>query len=551
MTQPNDPPRQPILVVGAGPTGLTAAAELARRGVAVRCIDRAAGPSPHSKALGVWPRTLEILDRLGATGLIAERGLPLESFRYYSSGRQIADIRFRDATRPVVLPQPDVEAILRESLARAGGRTEWNTQLIDLEQRADGVTALLRGADGSERYETFSHLVGSDGASSAVRKLSGVAFDGETYPLTFVVADVRIDGDLEHDVNHYFCSPRGILVAAGLPAGHFRIFTSAPPGSSREDITLGLVRQLLDERGPGGLTVHTPTWISGFSVHARHAAAWRIGRVFLAGDAAHIHSPAGGQGLNTGVTDAHNLAWKLALVWHGHARAELLDSYAPERSQVAQSVVRQAHLQTRAWLLQKTYQVVLRDAAVRAISALRLADLAYVPTLAGLRTVYQVTEAGDTSGGRAGGITSGALIPNRLVWDRRAVRRIPLRRALSDSRYTLLIAGVSSRLLPGPARRLLDWVLTTCPELVDVRLLDTRHNLCGATDPVVTSPRRFRREPVVALVRPDHHVALSRRARDAAEIHELLRACLPPRTPHPLGPPEPATAGPPIGADQS
>jgi 3-(3-hydroxy-phenyl)propionate hydroxylase len=543
MNQTDDPLRHPVLVVGAGPTGLTAATELGRRGVAVRCVDRAPAPSPYSKALAVWPRTLEIFERLGGARLAGERGMPMESFRYYSSGRRIARIRFDDTTRPMVLPQPDVEELLAESLAKTGERIQWGTELVALERRTGGVVARLRGSGGEERSEEFSYVLGCDGANSSVRGLSGIGFEGETYPLMFVVADVRIDGNLAHDANHYFCSPQGIVVVAGLPAGHFRIFTSAPPGVSREDLTLDLVRRLVHERGPGGLTVHSPTWISGFSVHARHAATWRVDRVFLAGDAAHIHSPAGGQGLNTGVGDAYNLAWKLALVWHGHARTDLLDTYEPERSQVARAVVRQADVQTRAWLLQKKHHVALRDAAVRAISGLRLANLAYVPSLAGLRTVYP-TGAGDTAGRRTGGITTGALLPDRMVWDERRVRRIGLRQALGDGRFTLLVSAAGSAPLPGVATTLLDWVRTTYPDLVEVRFLDTRDTLRDTIDPRSTASRRFATGPVLALVRPDQHVALCRPARDASAIHDLLRMILRPPTPPVRRVPHPASTGP-------
>ncbi|GGR75295.1 hypothetical protein GCM10010284_05170 [Streptomyces rubiginosohelvolus] len=382
------PQQRPVLVVGAGPSGLTAAVELTRRGVPVLCVDRAEGPSTSTKALGVWPRTLELLRRMGADEEIRRRVLPQRAMRYYSEGRVIADLRFRDPdVQPVCLPQPDVEAMLRDALAEAGGRIAWGTELVGFQQDGPAVEAVLRGPDGTERTEEFSWVVGADGARSRVREHLDIGFEGATHELSFVVADIELDGPLEPDVTHYFCSPRGILVTCGLPSGRFRVFTSAPPGLRRDDVDLAAVQKLVDERGPGGITLRDPDWISVFAVHSRHADRTREGRVFLLGDAAHIHSPAGGQGLNIGMADAHNLAWKLALCWHGRSGTALLESFERERAQTARAAIRQADAQTRIWLLNKPHQVALRDNALRVASALRLFHLDYLPWLAGQRTV--------------------------------------------------------------------------------------------------------------------------------------------------------------------
>lgn len=381
--------QRPVLVVGAGPSGLTAAVELTRRGVPVHCVDRAEGPSTSTKALGVWPRTLELLRRMGADEEIRRRVLPQRAMRYYSDGRVIADLRFEDPdVQPVCLPQPDVEAMLRDALAEAGGRIAWGAELTGFQQDGPAVKAVLRDRDGTERTEEYSWVVGADGARSRVREHLDIAFEGATHELSFVVADIDLDGPLEPDVTHYFCSPRGILVTCGLPSGRFRVFTSAPPGLRRDDVDLAAVQKLVDERGPGGIELRDPDWISVFAVHSRHADRTREGRVFLLGDAAHIHSPAGGQGLNIGMADAHNLAWKLALCWHGRSGTALLDSFEHERAQTARAAIRQADAQTRIWLLDKPHQVALRDNALRLASALRLFHLDYLPWLAGQRTVY-------------------------------------------------------------------------------------------------------------------------------------------------------------------
>jgi 3-(3-hydroxy-phenyl)propionate hydroxylase len=502
------PSPYPVLVVGAGPVGLTSGTELLRRGVPVRCVDRAPAPSPLSKALLVWPRTLEILRRLGGQSHISERAMPLEAFRYYSSGTPVGTIAFRPRTKPVIMPQPDVEALLLDALGQAGGAVEWSTELLTIEQHPDRVTAVLRGPDGEVRSADFSHVVGGDGASSTVRELLGIGFEGLTYPNTFVVADAEMDGGLSHDTSHYYCSPKGVLVTCGLPNGRFRVFTSAPPDLPRDGVTLEQVQRLVDERGPGGLTLRNPTWVSAFSVHARHAERTRDGRVFLVGDAAHIHSPAGGQGLNTGVGDAYNLAWKLALVHRGLAGEELLDTVETERRQVAEAIVRQADLQTRAWMLGKPYQRAIRDVLLRAASAVRLADLWYVPWLAGFRTVYQDPQGGRPE--RAGGFTRGALVGDRTVWDARTSRRTPLREALDDLRHTLLLVTDGGP-LPATARRAVETAAERYGDLMDVRTLDTSAPALrdGLPAEVSAVGRRTGSRPALVLVRPDQHVALA------------------------------------------
>ncbi|MET9496566.1 FAD-dependent monooxygenase [Streptomyces sp. NPDC006552] len=518
---------RPVLVVGAGPVGLTAATELQRRGVPVRCVDSAQGPSPLSKALAVWPRTLELFRRLGGGARIERYGLPIESLRYHSQGREVARIRFDRRTRPATLPQPDAEALLAEALHTAGGKVEWDVELVSLDQRPEGVRAGLRGPDGTVVEEEFSYVVGCDGANSTVRRLLGIPFEGTTYESFFALADVRIEGDLVHDANYYFCGPKGIVVLVGLPGGRFRVFTAAPPGTGRGDIDLPLLQRLVDERGPGGLRLTEPTWTTGFAVHARHAERTREGRIFLAGDAAHIHSPAGGQGLNTGVQDAHNLAWKLALAHTGQAGDTLLDSYARERGQVARTVIRQADLQTRAWTPGKRWQVALRDAALRTASALRLPNIGYVPMLAGLTTVYRDSAAVGPRG-RAGGFTTGALVPDHPVWDPRTHRRTPLRLALDDLKLTLLVATPHGVAVPDEAETLAAELREQLGESVDVRYLDTTSGVLSDTADQAPYLARPDKRCTLALARPDGYVAVCGAEDGARLVRDWLRTALAP-----------------------
>ncbi len=505
-----------VLVIGAGPVGLMATAELLRRGVPVTCVDRAAAPSPLSKALLVWPRTMEVLRDHDHGGIVVSEGLPVESFRYYSSARLVARLRFNSATRPVVLPQPDVVRLLLGAVQRLGGTVGWGCGVEDLAQDAAGVRAVVTGSAGRSRELRSGYGLGCDGAGSTVRERLGVAFEGSTYEHTFMLADVRVDGPLQHDAVHYFCSAQGVLVLIGLPGGRYRVFTSGTPGMHAEDVDLPLLQHMVDARGPGGLRLYDDVWTSTFSVHARRAARYRVGRVFLAGDAAHIHSPAGGQGMNTGILDAHALAWRLAMVHHGHAAPPLLDGYEPERAQVARGVVQQSDRQTRAWLLTRRSHVAARDAGARLASASRLLDRVYAPQLTGNRTTYAPAGLDPRLERRRGALRCGALVPDAPIGT--TTGAIGLRRLLSPGRYTLLVwsrqAAVSVELAAVALRCAAHHGGLETRFLIGDRLLDpARATAARRRNPLTAAA-------LVVLVRPDGHVdAIA----DADDLHLLVK----------------------------
>ena len=258
--------------------------------------------------------------------------------------------------------------------------------------RSRDLTAILEHPDGRVERATAPWLVGCDGAGSTVRAQLGIAFAGATYPAHFVLGDAYAEVGaggtaLAPDEAHYFQSPSGVLVVVALPGGLYRFFASVPrPPAGGVD--LELVQRLVDERGPGGLTLRDPQWCSGFRVHCRQADTFQVGRAFLVGDAAHVHSPAGGQGLNTGLQDAHNLAWKLAEVVRGRAPHSLLESYTVERHPVARRVLRDTDVQTRAWMVRHGGLVTARDAAIRLAHRSGLIERSYLPVLAGRRLRY-------------------------------------------------------------------------------------------------------------------------------------------------------------------
>jgi 2-polyprenyl-6-methoxyphenol hydroxylase-like FAD-dependent oxidoreductase len=349
-----------VLVVGAGPVGLTMAAELARHGVRARVIDRAPNPLPYCRALGITPRTLEVWDDMGIARSMIERGLWLTGMRSV-----IADGPAQDEHAPPLglpfaplgLPQYETEGVLTDHLGAYGVAVERGCELTALSQDEDGVDATIRTADGSVDQARFAYVVGCDGAHSTVRKAAGIGFDGEAYPWPFMLGDVHIDWDLPYGmafraVRPVKDAPPDMFIAIPLPEpGRYRVSMLAPPalvpaGGTEHGIqaemkgpSLADLQTIADDMIPGRPRLDDLRWSSIFRISMRLASQYRQGRLFIAGDAAHIHPPTGGQGMNTGIQDAYNLAWKLALVLRGRGRSELLDTYDAERHPVGSDVV--------------------------------------------------------------------------------------------------------------------------------------------------------------------------------------------------------------------
>ncbi len=374
-----------VLIVGAGPVGLTLAASLQARGVDVVLVDRAAEVARTSRAAVIHARTLEVLHTIDVTDELVRRGVIVPRFTLRDRDRALLTIDFDGLPTPhpytLMLPQDITEDVLTARLAELGGRVHRPYELVRLEQDGDGVTATVAGGE----TVRASYVVGADGMHSAVREQAGIGFVGDTYGQSFVVADVHLDWEFdEREVMLYF-APAGLLVVAPLPGGRHRIVATAdvaPEHPDRDDI-----QALLDARGPRKrpALVRDVVWSSRFRVHHRLADRYREGRVFLAGDAAHVHSPAGGQGMNTGIQDAVALAARLARVLRDGAGERILDGYEAERRPIAADVVAFTDRMTRVATVDRpavrrirnaTLRVLGRIPAVRRKIALKLSELA-------------------------------------------------------------------------------------------------------------------------------------------------------------------------------
>jgi 2-polyprenyl-6-methoxyphenol hydroxylase-like FAD-dependent oxidoreductase len=332
-----------VVVVGAGPTGLTLACGLREAGVAVRVLDGAAGPAVTSRALGLQPRGVEVLDRLGALGDLPERALPIREVVITVEGRELARLQVGlsmerlGGRTGLIISQAEIEAALRDRLAELGGIVDWDQRVTGLDARADGVSVRLD--DGDELDAGW--VVGADGAHSIVRKSLGVGFPGVPLVERFLLADVHAALDRSRDAASTWMRGPELLAAFPLPGSDlWRVMAPAPPRFGDEPRSDQIVDYLGARLGAeAGASIRTVEWTSSFRIQRRLADTYRRGRVLLAGDAAHIHSPLGGQGMNTGIGDAENLAWKLALVIGGRAGDSLLDTYEAERRPIAEDVL--------------------------------------------------------------------------------------------------------------------------------------------------------------------------------------------------------------------
>ena len=338
---------KPILVVGAGPVGMTMASEVARYGVPVRIVDKAAQRTDKSKALVLWSRTLELLDRGGGADPFVNAGFKAEAANFTAHGKVISRVSTENVQSPypygLMLPQSETERLLEERLGTLGVFVERRVELTSFQRRSEGLDAMLRHTDGREEAVSTDWLVGCDGAHSAVRHGLGAPFAGETLKSDWMLADAHMTG-YPHPDNEFSVSWHhdGVFVIFPISPGRYRILADLPATGAEQPPTptLEQVQAIIDRRGPGGLKVFDPIWLAGFRINGRKVASYRWGRAFLAGDAAHVHSPAGGQGMNTGMQDAFNLAWKLALVARKTCDEHLLESYSPERSAVGDAVLK-------------------------------------------------------------------------------------------------------------------------------------------------------------------------------------------------------------------
>lgn len=439
-----------VLIVGAGPVGLFLANECARRGLRWRIIEKRAAQSEHSKALAIFPRTMEIFDMAGLAAPFLEAANRVTAISVVTPERTLAHMPFapKNSTYPFVamVPQDVTEHLLVQALRGRGGSVEYQTSFVSGVQHADSVSVTLdRNGDSETLSARF--VVGCDGAHSAVRQSLDLSFEGGEYKEHFMLADIETNALPANEMQ--LCpNSQGPLAIFPMSATRRRIVAmiEKPEGDAP---SLDLVRRMLAERAPAGIEARHLHWTGYFYIHHRRASQLRKGRMFVAGDAAHIHSPFGGQGMNTGLQDVWNLAWKLDLFLRGHGDEALLDSYTAERVPVIKGVIDTTDFLTRAMGTPSRLAEALRDAVIPLVSRLAPFQHAMVQRLSELGIAYHGSPIVDGPGTRYiddsmrnGGILSRSL----LVLDEDAdAATIAAARNLADAMKHVLELRVVSR----------------------------------------------------------------------------------------------------------
>ncbi|TPG31158.1 FAD-dependent monooxygenase [Mycolicibacterium hodleri] len=506
-------PDTDVLVVGAGPTGLTTAIELARRGIGVRMVDKVM-PRPYaeSRAEGLHAKSLEIFERQGLLAPVLEQGRVLAGFAFRSGGRRLGELSAGGLDSPhayaVLLPQSEIERIQIERLAELGVDVQRPVELVHMQQEGGAVRAHLLAGDGNHSEVTARYLVAADGGHSVVRKSLGIPFSGHALQGAYVMDAVAdFAAEPPPDRGTFILGRGGFLVVGHRPDGTYRIALSLPAHDQRisaDRPTRDELQMLLDDFPEMEIRLRSISWSSAFFISSRAVDRLRHGRVFLAGDAAHIHSPVGGQGMNTGIQDAVNLGWKLAIAIQARGGERLLDSYDAERLPIIRRLIASTTTSTKPLLWHNPVAVAARNSLLRLVMRLPPLQTALFDSFTGFSVRYR---SGAFVAAKRHAMGSRGPLPGEIAPEAdRGGRRWYLLWG-DDTRHQLLIFGD-----PSAARdRALAWAQQHC-ELVRPIVVAVQ-SLADDPDVVLDPTGALRRRYAVTssgalyLVRPDGYIA--------------------------------------------
>ena len=512
-----------VLIVGGGPTGLMLANQLARRGVRVLIIDRHAGPAQQTRAMAVHARTLEIYAKLGIAKRALELGRRGNGANMWSGGRlrariPLGEIGQRMSPFPFVLMlgQDDNERILGDRLREFGIAVQWNTELVALKQSPDRVSATIRQPDGTTRTVTAAYVGGCDGGRSTVREVCGITFPGAPYEHVFFVADTEAVGPMvPEELNVYLWRDGFHLFFPMRGKDRWRVIGILPERLRGKDgLAFDELIPAIRQEAGADLTFRECSWFSTYRIHHRAAERFRDRRCFLLGDAAHVHSPAGGQGMNTGLQDAYNLAWKLALVVQGRADEALLDSYEAERMPVAQRLLRStdrafALIVSESWFAGIFRTQIMARIAARAMTVERIRKLAF-RTISQIGIRYRSSPLSQTLNGVP---KAAPQAGDRFPWLKLKLQASgpvqDLFEALDDMRFNLLVIGQSVPTSESPASG----------ELISVHAIPGNpHNRDELARLGIAGPAFY-------LLRPDGYIGLAGTRLGQSDVERYLSEC--------------------------
>jgi 2-polyprenyl-6-methoxyphenol hydroxylase-like FAD-dependent oxidoreductase len=501
----------PVLIVGAGPTGMTAALELSRLGIAVRLIDKKDKPETTSRAIGVQARTLELLEQRGLASSLVKHGNPGLAFSLYGNGKRIWRLDFEGISSKynylLFVSQAETENVLREALDKAGVTIERSLAFLALGQadRDTKLTAVLQHKDGSLEQVECSYLIDAEGAHSIARGTVGLHFAGKSHVESYALGDLHIDGDLVETDFHIFSSEHGFMSMFPMGGRRFRVMADNPinqpsrgTGPSLEEL-----QQIYDQRSHIPAKLRDMSWSSWFRINSRMVNRLQVGRVFLGGDSAHIHSPAGAQGMNTGMQDAINLCWKLAMVMKGQARPELLETYNEERIPIIQTVLKKTEATNDAIASEsRLFRFVFNHVAPWLVGMQNVQNNA-AEHMSQLALNYRESPL-SLPGGNSGELRAGDRLPDLPVTllhsegsSETQPRPATIFSLLSPSLFTLLYCNI-----PDPAKTHSEIQSAIGPwhHLMRAQLIAANHSHNRAE-------KYFGASPLIILVRPDGYAA--------------------------------------------
>ncbi len=518
----------PVLIIGAGPTGLLMACELARRGIKFRIIDKKPERTLTANAVGIQPRTLELLDNLGLVHQFLKLGHECSAIHLHEGGNDLARISFEHLDSIyhfiLALPQSETERLLNEHLMEQGQEVERPLELTALTQENQLLTCTLTSLEnGQSEILRCDWLIACDGANSKVRELCQIPFPGQDLTEQFMVANAEMSSFLSNNEVHLFFNPGTLLITVPFGSHHYRIGVNLHQ-SPRKFLIEKEVKELIQERSQGDYDVNSVSWISPFWIHSKTVQKLRYGAVFLAGDAAHIHSPAGAQGMNTGLQDAYNLAWKLALVIQGQAKPELLDSYQEERYPLVSQIVKQAENFTKIALFENPFLRKLRNLLFKLLNSQPRLLKKFSMRLTQLSLRYKKSSA----------------IDYRNKVSRKAPRpgeRVPDVLINQGNRLHLFLRHPQHKVLlfTGPAAKekdvkkiqaLLAWLEQQYPELIKPFIIMPNKTV-GVNNLILDERsaihKRFHiQSPAIYLIRPDNYIAYCSKNLDSTRLQKIL-----------------------------
>lgn len=503
----------PVLIVGAGPTGLMMACELARHGIAFRIIDKKSERTLTSNATWVQTRTIELLDQIGLAPRFLKAGHPCNAINLYIEGKPLVSIPLSgiDSTYPFILmlPQSETERLLIERLEELKNHVEWTSELIDVKQEDHTVLSTVQLSGGKRETIICDWLIACDGANSTIRETCQIFFPGEDLTEQFVVADAHIDSFTSKNEIHLFFDKGTLFAASPLGANKYRIAANLHLDYPRQTFYEKEVIDIVQERGRGAYYVTDVSWIYPFWVHSKIAEQMRHHSVFLLGDAAHIHSPAGGQGMNTGIQDAYNLAWKLALVIKGKAKPSLLDSYQAERHPVGSEIVNQTEKFTKMALYDNSFLSNLQNFGQRILQGEETLIKKVCALISQTGIQYQESPVINYEECTEDSLPKqGERAPDVII--DQSTRLYDYLRNIHH--HILLFTGTSEKkLVLHHVKQLHEWLNQLHPDLIKTQVIT--HEKLNDIDDIIFDPdsvihKRYHiKKPTLLIIRPDNYIA--------------------------------------------